>query len=202
MKNKVLALVLALMVFTPFNKEVSAVEPETGYGESGTSWAVPCAVAAGALVLVGLGYTGYKVYDYRCFNKMVRIDGNSSYGEGLLPDRPEIEAKRQIRRLFDGVLSRWKRYFDSSASINALYLANVKDCLVGIRNYRQQRIITTPEFVRIYDKLWDKINFLLKIMDEYHEVRVSELIRELREMDALVDDATVLIDEYYYGKKG
>lgn len=62
-------------------------------------------------------------------------------------------------------------------------------------------MITTPAFAKLYDKLWDKIAYFLRIMDTYREVKISELIKELHETEALVDEATVLIDNFAYGKR-
>ncbi len=195
MKNKILSLILAFLVFIPFSAKVSANGPQTGCDESSKAWLIPTIVVSAAATI----YVGYKLYDHHCFNKVVRIDGEC-YGENLKYTRPDYEAKRQIRRVFDNELSRWKRYLNSSASINATYLGNVAVCLVSIRNYYQQNVITTPEFAKLYEKLWDKINYFLRIADIYHEVKISELIKELHETEALVDEATVLIDESSYGK--
>ena len=197
MKNKILSLILVVSIFISFITKVSAIGSESGCSECSKPWLVPTAAVGTVAAAI---YVGYKLYDHHCFNKVVRFDGKG-YGENLRYSRPDHEAKRQIYRIFDNELSRWKRYFNSSAPIKAAYLANVADCLVSIRNYYQQRVITTPEFAKLYDKLWDKIAYFLRIMDTYREVKISELIKELHETEALVDEATVLIDNFAYGKR-
>lgn len=198
MKNKILSLILVVSIFISFITKVSAIGSESGCSECSKPWLVPTAAVGTVAAAI---YVGYKLYDHHCFNKVVNIDGTSDYGEDLEYSRPDHEAKRQIYRIFDNELSRWKRYFNSSASIKATYVANVANCLVSIRNYYQQRVITTPEFAKLYDKLWDKIAYFLRIMDTYREVKISELIKELHETEALVDEATVLIDNFAYGKR-
>lgn len=196
MKNKILSLILVVSIFISFITKVSAIGSESGCSECSKPWLVPTAAVGTVAAAI---YVGYKLYDHHCFNKVVRFDGKG-YGENLRYSRPDHEAKRQIYRIFDNELSRWKRYFNSSAPIKATYVANVANCLVSIRNYYQQRVITTPEFAKLYDKLWDKIAYFLRIMDTYREVKISELIKELHETEALVDEATVLIDNFAYGK--
>lgn len=197
MKNKILSLILVVSIFISFITKVSAIGSESGCSECSKPWLVPTAAVGTVAAAI---YVGYKLYDHHCFNKVVRFDGKG-YGENLRYSRPDHEAKRQIYRIFDNELSRWKRYFNSSAPIKATYVANVANCLVSIRNYYQQRVITTPEFAKLYDKLWDKIAYFLRIMDTYREVKISELIKELHETEALVDEATVLIDNFAYGKR-
>ena len=198
MKNKILSLILVVSIFISFITKVSAIGSESSCSKCSKPWIAPTAAVGTVAATI---YVGYKLYDHHCFNKVVNIDGTSDYGEDLEYSRPDHEAKRQIYRIFDNELSRWKRYFNSSAPIKAAYLANVADCLVSIRNYYQQRVITTPEFAKLYDKLWDKIAYFLRIMDTYREVKISELIKELHETEALVDEATVLIDNFAYGKR-
>lgn len=198
MKNKILSLILVVSIFISFITKVSAIGSESGCSECSKPWLVPTAAVGTVAATI---YVGYKLYDHYCFNKVVNIDGTSDYGEDLEYSRPDHEAKRQIYRIFDNELSRWKRYFNSSASIKATYVANVANCLVSIRNYYRQRVITTPEFAKLYDKLWDKIAYFLRIMNIYHKVKISELIKELHETEALVDEATVLIDNFAYGKR-
>lgn len=197
MKNKILSLILVVSIFISFITKVSAIGSESGCSECSKPWLVPTAAVGTVVAAI---YVGYKLYDHHCFNKVVRFDGKG-YGENLRYSRPDHEAKRQIYRIFDNELSRWKRYFNSSAPIKATYVANVANCLVSIRNYYQQRVITTPEFAKLYDKLWDKIAYFLRIMDTYREVKISELIKELHETEALVDEATVLIDNFAYGRR-
>lgn len=197
MKNKILSLILVVSIFISFITKVSAIGSESGCSECSKPWLVPTAAVGTVAAAI---YVGYKLYDHHCFNKVVRFDGKG-YGENLRYSRPDHEAKRQIYRIFDNELSRWKRYFNSSAPIKATYVANVANCLVSIRNYYQQRVITTPEFAKLYDKLWDKIAYFLRIMDTYREVKISELIKELHETEALVDEATVLIDNFAYGRR-
>lgn len=197
MKNKILSLILAFSVFTSFNMNVSANGSDTGWDESSKAWLVPTALVGTASIIA---YVGYKLYDYHCFNKIVHINGNG-YGENLKYSRPDLEAKRQIRRVFDNELSCWKRYLNSSAPINAVYLVNVANCLVSIRNYyKQSAMMTSAEFAGLYCKFLDKINYFLRLTDQYHKVKISELIRELHETEVLVDEATVLIDKFVYGK--
>lgn len=201
MKNKIISLILVVSIFISFITKVSAVGSENSCKERSKPWLVPTAAVGTVAAAAASIYVGYKLYDHHCFNKVVNIDGTSDYGEDLEYSRPDHEAKRQIYRIFDNELSRWKRYFNSSAPIKATYLANVADCLVSIRNYYQQRVIRTPEFAKLYDKLWDKIAYFFRIMDTYREVKISELIKELHETEALVDEATVLIDNFAYGRR-
>lgn len=200
MKSKILSLILVVSIFISFITKVSAIGSESSCSKCSKPWLVPTAAVGTVAAAAASIYVGYKLYDHYCFNKVVRFDGKG-YGENLRYSRPDHEAKRQIYRIFDNELSRWKRYFNSSAPIKAAYLANVADCLVSIRNYYQQRVITTPEFAKLYDKLWDKISYFFRIMDICHEVKISELIKELHETEALVDEATVLIDNFAYGKR-
>lgn len=202
MKNRILALILTFTVFAPFCTKVSAIQPEETIGDAHLLWTKPYTTIGRIAVVAGLAYMGYKIYDYKYFkNKIVHIEGNSGCGEDLGDSRADYEAKRQIRRVFDYDLSRWRHYFSKSDSIKAVPLGNINNCLVSIRSSWMQRAINTPEAIRLADRLWDKINFFIDIMDRKHEVRISELIQELQEVDSLVDEATVLINAHLYGDK-
>ncbi len=200
MKNKVLSLLLVLTFLVSLHKPAQVLAAESAKIQNTTksSWVIPVTIACSVAAVVGIGCAVYKAYDYHCFkNKVIKISDEpaeaDNFGNKVNPRR-DIDLHEYIQHLLKHEIPKLKK----SPILEVRHIANIHGFIVTINVCLERSInIETSKRLAAYLRNKDEER-LIPLMTTNKSIKVVDLIEELQKIDALVLQATKIIDENLY----